>query len=127
MRKRIILSILGLIVGLFYISSCSNSEEPKTNTSEILLEIVSEVVLPEEAEEDFQLVTSIDGATISWSSSNNDIILIEETNAKVTRQEEDAEVILTATFTLGKYTEVKAYTVKVLAVESGDTGWLPWV
>lgn len=139
MKRKIVLFISTIIFGLFFLIGCNESveepitnieepiEEPDTDTAEVLAAIVSNVSLEEEIEEDFELVISIGGASIVWASSNEDVIKVENSIAKVTRQEDDVEVVLTATFTLGKFTEVKTYTVTVLAVKSGSTGWLPWV
>lgn len=68
---------------------------------------------------DFKLeVTGIGGATITWTSSNTAVIAIDGVNAKVTRPEgADATVTLTATATVNGYSDSKAFTVTVKAID----------
>ena len=76
---------------------------------------VSNVSLPETTTDNLTLPAEGSyGTTISWVSSNEEVI----SNAGVVvRGEEDVEVTLTATFTLGIESEEIEYTVKVLADE----------
>lgn len=62
--------------------------------------------------------TGKNGVAVSWETSDADVITDE---GSVTRGTEDAEVTLTATFTLGEETKTKDYTMTVKAKTAGKT------
>ncbi len=64
--------------------------------------------------QDLDLVTTLGGVTISWSSSHPDII---SSSGEVNRPDQNTDVTLTATLTLGQATETLTFTVNVIAVE----------
>lgn len=59
--------------------------------------------------------TGENGSTISWSSSNTDVIEIDGANAIVSRPASDEEVTLTASITNGGYTTTRDFTANVVA------------
>jgi hypothetical protein len=67
-----------------------------------------------EVTEDLNLVTTISGADIAWSSSNEAVI---SNSGVVTRQETDTDVTLTATITIDETTRGVDFDVVVLAIE----------
>ena len=69
--------------------------------------------------EDIDLVTEKDGATITWTSSNPDVITINGSKAEVTRGASDQWVNLTATVKLGEGTATKSIRVRVLKADTG--------
>jgi len=64
--------------------------------------------------QDLDLVTTLGDVTISWSSSHPDII---SSSGEVNRPDQNTDVTLTATLTLGQATETLTFTVNVIAVE----------
>ena len=71
------------------------------------------LTLPSTTEENLTLPTSgANGTTISWSSSDEDVIALD---GFVIRQAEDVEVTLTATIKLNDVTDTKEFTITVVA------------
>lgn len=62
---------------------------------------------------DLNLVTTIGEATITWDSSNKDVV---KNNGEVIRGEADVVVELTATIKVGELQDTKKFTVTVLAM-----------
>lgn len=69
--------------------------------------------------EDISLPTAIGNVAVSWQSSDAQVL---STDGKVTRPSTEATVRLSATFAAGSLTEVRNYTVKVLAADAGRIG-----
>lgn len=69
--------------------------------------------------EDISLPTAIGNVAVSWQSSNAQVL---SGAGKVTRPSTEATVMLSATFAADSLTEVRSYTVKVLAADSGRIG-----
>ena len=95
-----------------------NSEE-KEATERALQAITN---IPTEATGDFNLITAgLGGCTISWTSSNESIIKIDGTKAKVQRPTtEDTNVTLTAKATLNSTSSEKTFTVLVKKMEVSE-------
>ena len=68
--------------------------------------------------EDFVLpITGLNETTISWTSHNEEIIVIENENAKVTRPAQTTIVQLTATIQYNTVTDTKDFEVTVVGTE----------
>lgn len=95
-----------------------NSEE-KEATEKALNAITN---IPTEATGDFNLITAgLGGCTISWTSSNESIIKIAGTKAKVQRPTtEDTNVTLTAKATLNSTFSEKKFTILVKKMEVSE-------
>ena len=75
------------------------------------------LTLPESIRGDLKLPTAgVCGSVITWESQNKTVIA---NNGTVTRQQEDVNVILTATITRGKGRATKDFTVTVKGTQSG--------
>ncbi|MEG1043469.1 MAG: hypothetical protein RSF81_01675 [Oscillospiraceae bacterium] len=72
--------------------------------------------------ENITLPENFEGATISWASDNIDVI--SSAGIVVRPKGDDSIVKLTATIKLGETQKTKTFTIKVLAVESTETGEL---
>ena len=104
--KSKLFSFILVLLFLFVLVGCG---EPKVSDEEILNGYLSSVSLPTTIKEDFTLPYSVDNKddhTITWVSSNTEVISISFNeseslyNATVTRQDEKTAVKITATFTL---------------------------
>ena len=73
--------------------------------------------IPAETENDLDLSADLNSVTISWSSSNEDVI---SSAGVVTRQLHDTDVTLTATLSFGDAVDTKEFTVRVLAAEETE-------
>lgn len=69
--------------------------------------------------EDISLPTIVGNVAVSWESSNAQVL---SGAGKVTRPSTEATVRLSATFAADSLTEVRDYTVKVLAADAGRIG-----
>ena len=84
----------------------------KTDAEKVALD-KNALTLPSTTEENLTLPTSgANGTTISWSSSDEDVIALD---GFVIRQAEDVEVTLTATIKLNDVTDTKEFTITVVA------------
>ena len=95
-------------------SGDSEPEEPVEKTDAEKVEAdKNALTLPSSTEENLTLPKDgSNGTTISWSSSNEDVIALD---GFVIRQAEDVEVTLTATIKLNDATATKEFTVTVIA------------
>ncbi|WP_186577046.1 family 43 glycosylhydrolase [Aquibacillus kalidii] len=93
------------------IAESFSDEEAVSKAKEVFtIEDTSAVV------DDIELPTnSINGVSVSWSSSNTDIVSEDGVVTRPGLEEQDAEVTLTATLSRGDYSDTKEFTVKVLA------------
>lgn len=101
----------------------NSSSAPNTTTSEaetnqdkqIVESVLASLSVPETASNNFTLVTSgAGGATISWTSSNPEVIAIDGGTAVVTASlTEDLKATLTATVTKGSESGQKTFEVSV--------------
>lgn len=67
-------------------------------------------------EMDFELAAQAKGYDITWTSANDDLLMIEGTTAKVTRPESgvgNQDVVITASITIGEVTNTKDFTVSI--------------
>ena len=95
--------------------------EYEEGLSEKLQEDKESLTLPQKVIGDFTLPeTGKNGSAITWSVEENDWISIEGSTAKVTLPEEETQVILTASLSLGDYQETKDITVTVLSSSQGE-------
>ena len=128
--KKILYGIFVFLFALVLIG-CGKSDEDK------LQEYLEKISVQTEADANFYLPTCIDNLTdhsISWESSNKDVIRIgnmaniEGVNyytANVTRQEEDTEVELTATVELvSGLSSQKSFRVKVIKAEKVEVQYI---
>ena len=128
------LSLLLAVLALFTVAACGGKKTTTENgdttsgdstTSQVDIDKVNSakdlITVPERVDNDFTLNTSAaGGVSISWTS-NNSAIVVSGQNATVTRpnyEDGDATVTLTATFTVGAYSDTKNYTVIVTKRES---------
>ncbi len=128
------LSLLLAVLALFTVAACGGKNTTTENgdttsgdstTSQVDIDKVNSakdlITVPERVDNDFTLNTSAaGGVSISWTS-NNSAIVVSGQNATVTRpnyEDGDATVTLTATFTVGAYSDTKNYTVIVTKRES---------
>lgn len=103
MKKIILLAMA--ISSTFVVASCSSSNKDlpthSDNTSDLYDEhvqsVVNSLVVEQIALGGFALPTYSLGATISWKSSDNNVISIANGYATVTRQQENKMIVLTAT------------------------------
>lgn len=112
--KKVLTFLLVFTLG-FTLASCTNQEDV-TNVADAAQKLSLDVSDPTAVTSDIVLPTEgLHESTISWESDNTAVIA---TDGKVTRPavgEDDATVKLTATLTVGKETETKDFTLKVLA------------
>lgn len=130
------LSLLLAVLALFTVAACGGKNTTTENgdttsgdstTSQVDIDKVNSakdlITVPERVDNDFTLNTSAaGGVSISWTS-NNSAIVVSGQNATVTRpnyEDGDVTVTLTATFTVGAYSDTKNYTVIVTKRESAD-------
>ncbi len=116
---------LGLVfVGLFTMTACSQNTGP---TPEELLTMISEAMdelaLPEETSSDLVLPnTGLHDVTITWESSDPDIIANNGTVTQPWNTEGDQTVTITATLTLEDQSLIKRFDITVkAATELNDT------
>lgn len=131
------LSLLLALLALFTVAACGGKKTTTENgdttsnnstTSKVDVDKVNsakdQITVPERVDNDFTLnTTAAGGVSISWAS-NNSAIVISGQNATVTRpnfEDGDVTVTLTATFTVGAYSDTKNYTVIVTKRESADS------
>ncbi len=118
--KKFICSLL-LAFALVFAVACSKDEE--VNLEEIYASVFEDVELLK-VTENLTLPTEVEGVTITWTSSNPEVISNE---GVVTRQATDVIVTLTAVLTVeGQDPITKETKVKVLAAEPDATKvWAP--
>ena len=116
MKKALLLSVLA-VATLTACGGTANNEAKETVEAAL-----NEITLNETYNEDFTLTTSgLGGVTISWTSSDTDVISISGGEATVSRPtDEDASVTLTATATYEEYSQNKTFTVTVEQLEIGE-------
>ena len=116
MKKALLLSVLA-VATLTACGGTANNEVKETVEAAL-----NEITLNETYNEDFTLTTSgLGGVTISWTSSDTDVISISGGEATVSRPtDEDASVTLTATATYEEYSQNKTFTVTVEQLEIGE-------
>jgi hypothetical protein len=79
---------------------------------------LSQISVASSVDKDFTLPTNgLFDSTISWTSSNANVIKVSDGNATVTKPDKDTTVTLTATVKRGTSSTTKKYTVKVAAYE----------
>ncbi len=78
------------------------------------------IEVPASVTEDFLLPTTQDGATISWESSDENFLVINNGNVTITRSNFDNNIILTATITLDDFTKVKYYNVLIEELQQAN-------
>ena len=128
--KKILYSIFVVVLS-FVLVACAPSDEEK------LQEYLGKITVQEEALENFYLPYSIDSLTdhsISWESSNSDVIKIGNLanidgvnyyTANVKRAEEDVEVELTAIVELASgLSSQKSFRVKVIKAEKEEVNYI---
>lgn len=77
---------------------------------------LNSLTVPSQVEDNFTLrTTGINGTSISWTSNNSSVISISGRNANVYRDTVDRNVVLTATVSLGSYSDTKTFSVTVKA------------
>lgn len=116
MKKALLLSVLA-VATLTACGGTGNNEAKETVEAAL-----NEIILNETYNEDFTLTTSgLGGVTISWTSSDTEVISINGGEASVSRPtDEDASVTLTATATYEEYSQNKTFTVTVEQLEIGE-------
>ena len=131
------LSLLLAVLALFTVAACGGKKTTTENgdttsnnstTSKVDVDKVNsakdQITVPERVDNDFTLnTTAAGGVSISWVSDNSAIVISGQ-NATVTRpnfEDGDVTVTLTATFTVGAYSDTKNYTVIVTKRESADS------
>ncbi len=94
--------------------------DPDLNEDEAKIKLVKEnLVLATEVMEDFELITSSNGVSITWESNHAAISNTGEVTRSLT---EDVTVTLTATFTSGEESDTKVFTVIVKQIHVLDEG-----
>lgn len=82
-------------------------------TDEKVAEVIaSKITVPSATREDFTLPTELSGATVSWTSSNADVISVQ---GEVKSQSTEQEITLTVTVTYGTASRTCDFKVKVYA------------
>lgn len=116
MKKALLLSVLA-VATLTACGGTGNNEAKETVEAAL-----NEITLNETYNEDFTLTTSgLGGVTISWTSSDTEVISINGGEATVNRPtDEDTSVTLTATATYEEYSQNKTFTVTVEQLEIGE-------
>lgn len=117
MKKFKLLSVLTFLFILsFTLTSCKNKDKTAVQEAKEQLEIVfNDSDNKDSVTKDLkELKTSIGDVSITWSSSNTDVI---SNVGAVTRGQNDETVTLTATLKKGKTTATKEFTLKVLKLE----------
>ena len=114
----LLLMLVALVAGL--LASCTDVEAQLTEAEAELVSNYADTIGSSsfEVTEDLALVTSVgEDATISWSSSNTDVIANDGT---VTRQQDDVTVTLTATITIGEDKLTHDFEVVVAMIPAAD-------
>src|SRR5690606_37197429 len=106
--------LIALFVG--FLTACTSTADLLDEAKEALVANYAETISDEDYEVtgNLTLVTEIEGATVSWASSNTAIITAA---GVVTRPEADTNVTLTATITIEGETITQTFRVTVKAVE----------
>ena len=101
-----------------FVSEWIEKEDNSQTDEEKIAAVRNELTIPAETDRDMNLPSVLNGVTISWASSDED--LISSSTGRVARPRYDMDVELTATLTLGSVTATKEFTVKVFARSSGE-------
>ncbi|VEU80323.1 ABC transporter substrate-binding protein [Haploplasma axanthum] len=114
MKKRIVAFLL-VITSTLVLVACTSPESKKLKEGANVLTVPAEVVA------DFEVDAKAGEATVTWVSSNEEVLTVGETaedktSIKVTPKLEATNVDLTATLTVGTKTLDKKFVVKVLAL-----------
>lgn len=118
MKKKFILMIVSILTlfSAFALSFNAKASAAEKTEQEMVQEELNNIVLPEEVIFDFPVVyVSVYGSTIKWESNKPEVINVPTNGgwAKVNRQAQDEEVILTITLTKGAYSEPKDFKITV--------------
>ena len=118
MKKKFILIIVSILTlfSAFALSFNAKASATEKTEQEMVQEELNNIVLPEEVIFDFPVVyVSVYGSTIKWESNKPEVINVPTNGgwAKVNRQAQDEEVILTITLTKGAYSKSKDFKITV--------------
>lgn len=111
--KKVLTLMLAFVLGLS-LTACGPKAEDVENLADAVqklsldvnyLEVTSDIDLPS---------TGLHESTITWESSNTDVIANDGTVTRPAVDAGDVTVTLTATLTIGKATETKEFVLKVL-------------
>lgn len=117
-KLRILLVVLTVaLVGL--LTACDNTDELLDTAEADLIANYADSIGSDayEVTDDLNLITSVGDATISWSSSNTDVI---SNTGVVTRQQDDTNVTLTATITINETDKEVEFDVVVPMIPAAD-------
>lgn len=118
MKKKFLLIIVSILTlfSAFALSFNAKASATEKTEQEMVQEELNNIVLPEEVIFDFPVVyVSVYGSTIKWESNKPEVINVPTNGgwAKVNRQAQDEEVILTVTLTKGTYSKSKDFEITV--------------
>ncbi|MFA7589127.1 MAG: immunoglobulin-like domain-containing protein [Acholeplasmataceae bacterium] len=123
--KRLVFSIL-LLATVFFLSACNqtNAKDKKlVDEAYATLEIgYQSPDTDNNVTKDITLVDLVNEVTVTWGSSKTNVISI---TGKVTRQDSDANVTLTATLSKGKASLTKTFNLTVVGIEETVIGGVP--
>lgn len=117
-KLRILLVVLTVaLVGL--LTACDNTDELLDTAEADLIANYADSIGSDayEVTDDLNLITSVGDATITWSSSNTDVI---SNTGVVTRQQDDTNVTLTATITINETEKEVEFDVVVPMIPAAD-------
>lgn len=126
-KTRLLLALLAIGIMPVTLASCGGPSSPATSVADeqdqARVDAAKEALTcPTTVQDDFTLSTSGAGnVVITWESSNEQVIKIDGTTAKVSRPTDaDATVTLTATLTYNTASATKSFDITVTHVEIGD-------
>lgn len=111
-----VLTLLTAFVLVFGLSACGNTQEDIDNLADAVQKLNLDVDYSAVTGDVELPATGLHEATITWESSNTDVIANDGTVTRPAIGEEPVTVKVTATITIGKQTETKEFTLKVLAL-----------
>ncbi len=126
-KTRLLLALLAIGIMPVTLASCGEHSSPATSVADeqdqARVDAAKEALTcPTTVQDDFTLSTSGAGnVVITWASSNEEVIKIDGSTAKVSRPTDaDATVTLTATLTYNTASATKTFDVTVTHVDIGD-------
>lgn len=126
-KTRLLLALLAIGIMPVTLASCGGHSSPATSVvdeqDQARVDAAKEALTcPDTVQDDFTLSTSGAGnVVITWESSNEQVIKIDGSTAKVSRPTDaDATVTLTATLTYNTASATKTFDVTVTHVDIGD-------
>ena len=126
-KTRLLLALLAIGIMPVTLASCGGHSSPATSVADeqdqARVDAAKEALnCPTTVQDDFTLSTSGAGnVVITWASSNEEVIKIDGSTAKVSRPTDaDAKVTLTATLTYNTASATKTFDITVTRVDIGD-------